>query len=127
MASYQAGIENSIARTTFGAISELLISALNLFYKISRNYGVAIILLAVLIALVLYPLTLKSFRSMKEMQILQPKMDRLRKEYKDSPQKLNKEIMELYKKHKVNPFGGCLPMLLQMPVFIALYQPFSRA
>jgi YidC/Oxa1 family membrane protein insertase len=64
---------------------------------------------------------------MKQMQLVQPKVDRLRKEYKDNPQKLNKEMLELYKKHKVNPFGGCLPMLLQMPIFIALYQALMRA
>jgi len=100
---------------------------LNFLYSVFRNYGVAIILLAILISLLMYPLTMKSFKSMKEMQVLQPKIEKLRKDLKDNPQKLNKEIMELYKKHKVNPFGGCLPMVLQMPVFIALYQAFSRA
>jgi len=127
MATYNAGIEKSINIGTFGDISRLLIWILNTFYNITRNYGVAIILLAILVSVILYPLTLKSFKSMKQMQIVQPKMDKLRKEHKDNPQKLNKEIMELYKKHKVNPFGGCLPMLLQMPIFIALYQAFSRA
>lgn len=127
MASYNVGIEKSINLGTFEAISKALLWLLDVFYKISGNYGVAIILLASLVFIILYPLTLKSFKSMKEMQILQPKIDRLRKDHKDNPQKLNKEIMELYKKHKVNPFGGCLPMLLQMPIFIALYQAFSRA
>lgn len=64
---------------------------------------------------------------MRQIQLLQPKIDKLRKEFKDNPQKLNKEIMEMYKKYKVNPFGGCLPMLLQMPIFIALYQALIRA
>jgi YidC/Oxa1 family membrane protein insertase len=64
---------------------------------------------------------------MKEMQILQPKIEALRKELKDNPQKLNKEIMELYKEHKVNPLGGCLPLLLQMPIFFALYQALIRS
>lgn len=63
---------------------------------------------------------------MKEMQVLQPKVEVIRKTYKDNPQRMNKEIMELYKEHKVNPFGGCLPLLLQMPIFIALYQVQSR-
>ena len=127
MASYGAGIEKSINLSTFAAISNALIWFLNIFHKISGNYGIAIILLSILVSFALYPFTMKSFKSMKEMQILQPKIDRLRKDHKDNPQKLNKEIMELYKKHKVNPFGGCLPMLLQMPIFIALYQAFSRA
>ena len=64
---------------------------------------------------------------MKEMQALQPKIEELRKAYKDNPQKLNKEIMQLYKEHKVNPFGGCLPLILQMPIFFALYQALMRS
>ena len=127
MATYNVGIEKSVNIGMFGDISRLLIWILNTLYNITRNYGIAIILLAILVSIILYPLTLKSFKSMKQMQIVQPKMEKLRKEYKDNPQKLNKEIMELYKKHKVNPFGGCLPMLLQMPIFIALYQAFIRA
>jgi YidC/Oxa1 family membrane protein insertase len=66
-------------------------------------------------------------RSMKEMQVLQPKIEELRKVYKDNPQKLNKEILELYREHKVNPFGGCLPLILQMPIFFALYQVLMRS
>ena len=64
---------------------------------------------------------------MRKMQEIQPKMENLRSEHKDNHQKLNKEMMELYKKHKVNPMGGCLPMLLQMPIFIALYQTLMRS
>ena len=64
---------------------------------------------------------------MREMQAIQPKVEELRKQYKDNPQKLNKEIMELYKLHKVNPLGGCLPLLLQMPIFFALYQALMRS
>ncbi len=127
MSLHQAGIENSISLGIFGDISKLLLYTLKFFYRTSHSYGFAIILLAVLISLLLYPLTMKSIKSMKEMQLLQPKMDKLRKEHKDSPQKLNKEMLELYKKHKVNPFGGCLPMLLQMPIFIALYQALNKA
>jgi YidC/Oxa1 family membrane protein insertase len=66
-------------------------------------------------------------RSMKEMQGLQPHIEELRKKYKDNTQKFNKEVMELYKEHKVNPFGGCLPLLLQMPIFFALYQTLMRS
>jgi len=66
-------------------------------------------------------------KSMKEMQILQPKMDQLRKTYGDNSKKLNEEMMKLYKDHKVNPFSGCLPMILQIPIFISLYQVLSRS
>jgi len=127
MSGYGAGIEKSINMGIFSDISNILLSSLKFLYKLTHNYGVAIILLALIISILLYPLTLKSVKSMKQMQLIQPKMDKLRKELKDNPQKLNKEIMELYKKNKVNPFGGCLPMLLQMPIFIALYQAFMRA
>ena len=64
---------------------------------------------------------------MKDMQVLQPRIEELRKTYKDNPQKLNKEIMELYREHKVNPFGGCLPLVLQMPIFFGLYQGLMRS
>ncbi len=127
MAAHQIGIENSLHFGVFGIISELLLSGLNLFYKIFHNYGIAIICLAFLTSILLYPLTFKSAKSMRQMQLLQPKISRLQQEHKGNPQKLNKEMLELYKKHKVNPFGGCLPLLLQMPVFIALYQALSRA
>jgi len=74
----------------------------------------------------MFPLSVKSMLSMKKMQALQPKIEELRAKHKENPQKLNTEIMELYKREKVNPFGGCLPMLLQIPVFFALYQLLMR-
>ncbi len=111
----------------FDIISHILLQALDLLYKIVHNWGWAIILLSLLVYFALYPLTLKQMRSMKDMQAIQPKIEALRKEYKDNPQKLNKEIMELYREHKVNPFGGCLPLVLQMPIFFALYQALMRS
>ncbi len=111
----------------FGSISSALLKMLNFLNKVLGNYGLAIIVLTILVNLVLFPLTAKSLKSMKAMQALQPEMERLRRELKDNQQKLSKETMELYKKHKINPLGGCLPMLLQMPVFIALYQTLIRA
>lgn len=113
--------------TGLNNISLLLLDILRFFYKIVHNYGVSIILLTLLISAVLYPFTLKSLKSMQKIQELQPKIDSLRIEYKNNPQRLNKELLEIYKKHKVNPLGGCLPMLFQMPVFFALYQTLSRA
>lgn len=112
---------------TFDFISQMLLQLLQFLFNIVRNWGLAIILLSLSVYLILYPLTLKQMRSMKEMQILQPKIEALRKAYKDNPQKLNKEIMELYREHKVNPLGGCLPLLLQMPIFFALYQALMRS
>jgi YidC/Oxa1 family membrane protein insertase len=92
-----------------------------LVHEVIPNYGVVIILLSALTKLLFWPLTQKSFKSMREMQKLQPAMAELKEKYKDDPQKLNKAMMELYRERGVNPLGGCLPMLLQMPVFIALF------
>ncbi|MGB4520896.1 MAG: membrane protein insertase YidC [Candidatus Omnitrophota bacterium] len=112
---------------TFDIISQLLLKFLDLLYGIVRNWGWAIIILSIAIYLILFPLTLKQMRSMKEMQMLQPRIEELKKLYKDNPQKLQKETMELYREHKVNPLGGCLPLLLQMPIFFALYQALIRS
>lgn len=112
---------------TFDFISQLLVQLLAWIYKLVHNWGLTIIVLSVLIYFILYPLSLKQMRSMKEMQILQPKIEELKITYKDNPQKLNKAIMDLYKEHKVNPFGGCLPLLLQIPIFFALYQVLIRS
>ena len=108
-------------------IGRFLVGALEMLYKVFKNYGVSIIVLTALINLILFPLTQTSYMSMKRMQLIQPQMNKLREQHKKNPEKLNKEMMELYKKHKVNPFGGCLPMVLQMPVFIALYVALSKS
>ena len=86
-----------------------------------QNYGVAIILLTVLVKAVFYPLSLKSMRSMKAMQALQPQLNALRSKYRSDPQRFQKEQVELFRKHGVNPMGGCLPMVVQIPIFYALY------
>jgi YidC/Oxa1 family membrane protein insertase len=90
--------------------------------RLTRNYGIDIILLTILIKVLFYPLTKKSMASMKKMQDLQPIMAKLKEKYKDDAQRLNQETMNLYKTYKINPVSGCLPMLLQIPVFIALYK-----
>ncbi len=105
----------------FGFFSIILLHILEFFYGFVHNYGVAIILLVLAIRLVFYPLTYTGFKSMKQMQKLTPKINEMREKYKDNKAELNKKIMELYKESKVNPFGGCLPMLLQIPVFYGLY------
>lgn len=102
---------------------QLLANLLAYFYSVIPNYAVAIALLTLTVMLVLSPLTLKSTRSMLAMQKLQPEMKALQQKHKGGDrQKLNEEMMALYKEHKVNPVAGCLPMLLQMPVFLVMYQ-----
>jgi YidC/Oxa1 family membrane protein insertase len=96
-------------------------SALAFFYALVPNLGVAIILLTVAVMLVLFPLTAKSARSMLAMQRLQPEMKKLQAKHKGDRQKLNEEMMKLYQEHKVNPLGGCLPLVMQLPVFFALF------
>jgi YidC/Oxa1 family membrane protein insertase len=112
---------------TFDLIGHLLLQLLDILFKLVHNWGWVIIGLSVLIYFLLFPLSLKQMRSMKQMQALQPVIAELRNKHKDNPQKLNKEIMELYRLNKVNPFAGCLPMVLQIPVFFALYQVLIRS
>jgi YidC/Oxa1 family membrane protein insertase len=97
------------------------------FYGLVGNYGIAIVFLTILIKLLLLPLTQKSMKSMREMAKLKPMMDDLKKKYGDDKQRLNQEMMALYKSHKINPMGGCFPMLLQMPIWIALYRMLYSA
>ncbi|MFC1667111.1 membrane protein insertase YidC [Candidatus Omnitrophota bacterium] len=111
----------------FTSISLVLLSVLKFFYSISHNYGVAILLLTCCISLLLYPLSFKSLKSMRKLQELQPHIEKVRSQHKDNPHKLNKEIMEIYRRYNVNPMGGCMPMLLQMPIFISLYQTLMRS
>jgi len=99
-----------------------LLRPLQWLYGVTLNFGVAIIIITMIIKLIFYPLTVKSFKSMQAMQHLQPQMKRLQEIYKDDRQKLNEEMMKLYRDQKVNPLGGCLPMVVQIPVFISLYQ-----
>ena len=101
-----------------------LLKFLNMFIP---NYGFVIIVFSLIIKIVVYPLTRKSFQSMKKMQLLQPKITELKEKFKDDPQKMNKETMKLYQTYGVNPAGGCLPILLQMPIFIALWGLFQAA
>ncbi|MFA4889923.1 MAG: membrane protein insertase YidC, partial [Candidatus Omnitrophota bacterium] len=116
------GIENALQYGFLGSIGQILMNTLRFLHKVAKNWGISIILLTILINIVLFPLTKKSYKSMHEMQMLQPKIEKLRQECKNNAQKLQKETMELYKKYKINPMGGCIPLVLQMPIFFALYQ-----
>ncbi|MCS7235042.1 MAG: YidC/Oxa1 family membrane protein insertase [Armatimonadota bacterium] len=109
----------------FGWLVAQIAALLRFLYELTGSYGWAIIALTLVVKLVLHPLTRRQLRSMKEMQKLQPHLQALQRKFKDDPQRLNKEIMDLYRAHGVNPFGGCLPMLLQMPVLFALYRVLS--
>ena len=106
-------------------ISKLLLVVFTATHTVVPNYGLVIILLAIAIKILVYPLTHKSYESMAKMQQLQPKMAALREKHKNDNQRLSRETMKLYKEEGVNPLGGCLPMLLQMPVFFALYSVFN--
>ncbi len=100
---------------------------MNFVYRYIPNYGVAIIILTVLTKILFYPLTLKSMASMKGMQAIQPQVNAIRSKYKGDSQRVQRETLELYRKHKINPMGGCLPMVIQIPIFYALYLVFSLA
>src|ERR1043166_8421929 len=106
----------------FHAIAKPMASLLAFFYQLIPNYGVAIVLLTVVVMIVLTPFTVKSTRSMLAMQRLQPEMKRLQQQHKNDRQALNEAMMAFYKEHNVNPLSGCLPLLLQMPVFFGLYE-----
>ncbi len=114
-------LDSTIGFGFFGFFSIILLHILEFFYGFVHNYGLAIILLVLAIRIVFYPLTYIGFKSMKQMQKLTPRINELRGRYKDNKVELNKKIMALYKESRVNPFGGCLPMLLQIPVFYGLY------
>ena len=111
----------------FSFLAVPLLRLLKVFHGVTRNYGIDVILLTILVKVLFIPLTNRSMKSMRDMQRLQPQMAKLREKFKDDREKLNKEMIELYRRHRVNPLGGCLPMLLQFPVFIGLYQALSQA
>ncbi len=120
--AYGVGLEHIIDFGMFSIISRPLFWLLKFFYRMIGNYGWAIVLLTIVVRIPFIPLLNKSQKSMKKLQDIQPHMASIKEKYKKEPQKAQKEMMGLYKKHKVNPMGGCLPMLIQLPVFLALYK-----
>jgi YidC/Oxa1 family membrane protein insertase len=115
-------LDRSVNFGWFDVIAKPTLWLLNMFYSFCRNYGVSIILVTVLFKAVFWPISQKGLKSMKNMQKLQPKMVKIKEKYKGDPTRMNQEVMSLYKTYKVNPLGGCLPMVLQIPVFFALYK-----
>lgn len=120
------GFEKAFPIGILGQIGLILLALLNWLEGFTHNYGIAIILFSVLVTGAMSPFTLLSYRSMRRMQELKPQVDKIMAEHKSDPQKANKEVFALYKENKVSPLGGCLPMLLQMPIFIALFQAISH-
>ncbi|MBW1807984.1 MAG: membrane protein insertase YidC [Deltaproteobacteria bacterium] len=118
----EAGLSESVDYGWFSFLCHPMLWLLKVFFSLVGNYGVAIIFLTIVVKLILLPLNQKSMKSMKEMSKLKPMMDDLKKKYPDDKQKLNQEMMAMYKTNKINPMGGCFPMLLQMPIWIALYR-----
>jgi YidC/Oxa1 family membrane protein insertase len=122
LAKYDAGLEHIVDFGFFSILARPLFWFLVLLYGVVHNYGVAIIILTIVTRVPFIPLINKGQKSMKKLADIQPRMAEIREKYKSDPQRMQKELMELYKKHKVNPMGGCLPILLQLPVFFALYK-----
>lgn len=119
-------MENIIALALFRVkfLETIAVEILKFFNSIVGNYGLAIILTTILIKLILFPLSLKQEKAMQRMKDLQPELDKINKEYKGDKVKINEMTANLYKEKNVNPFSGCLPLLIQLPIFVALYYAF---
>jgi len=103
------------------ALAKPLGMLLKMIFDLTNDYGISIIVFTIVVKLLLVPLTLKQTKSMKQMQEIQPKLKELQEKYKDDKEKLNIKTMELYKEHQVSPFGGCLPLLIQLPILFGLF------
>ena len=119
--SYESIFQESFLGLNLRPLTYILDIMLNGLYNITKNYAWAIILFTLLFKIITYPLNHASYKSMRRMQLVNPKIERIREQYKDNPEKLNAEIMAIYKKEKINPLGGCLPMLLPFPLLIAFF------
>jgi YidC/Oxa1 family membrane protein insertase len=127
LGEYENNLKKAINFGWFDIIAKPLLITMDTIHDFIPNYGIAIILLTILIKLIFWPLGTKSYKSMNEMKKVQPLMMELREKYKDDKQRMNQEVMGLYKTYKVNPASGCLPLLVQMPIFFALYRMLYQA
>ncbi len=116
-----SGLDRSVDFGFFSPLAKLADSALGYFYGLTGNYGFAIVILSVILQILMFPLSWKSFKAMAVMKKIQPEMQAIQARYKDDPKRMNSEVMELYKRHGTNPLGGCLPMLIQIPIFFSLF------
>lgn len=122
-----SNLQNSVDFGFFGIVAVFILSGIQKVYEYIPNYGFAIIIITFLIRFVLFPLQYKSIKSMKNMQKIQPEIQKIREKYKDDQARLQKETMDLFRRTGANPLGGCLPMVMQMPVFFAFYQVLYNA
>ena len=122
LAATGKGLDELIDYGWFGFLAKPLVFLMKASNRVTGNYGIDIILLTILIKIIFFPLTQKSMASMRKMQELAPVLNKLKEKYKGDTQRVNQETMNLYKTYKINPLSGCLPMLAQIPVFIALYK-----
>ena len=111
----------------FGFVSEFLLWAMNSLNAVLHSYAAAIIVLTIIIKSLLWPIQNKATNQLRKMSLLTPKMTELREKYKDDPQKMNEEVMKLYREYGVNPFSGCVPMLIQIPIFFGFYAMLGSA
>ena len=128
--TYGRGFENIMKYSNIGLfdfVAKLMSKVMHLLHRFIPSWGICIVLTALFVYGAMYPLSIKGMASMKKMQSLQPEINRIKEKYKDNPQRLQKETMELYKENKINPLGGCLPLLLQMPFFLGVYQLLWRS
>lgn len=125
--SVEKTLDHTVNFGMFTILAYPLLKLLKWFHELTRNWGIAIILLTLVVRLCVYPLAFKSAKSMKHMQKIQPQINKLRERYKDDKQKLNEEMLTLMRTNGYNPMAGCLPILVQMPVFFALYQVLYSA
>ncbi len=127
LSQYKKGYEKVIDSGIFDPISKLILLLLNFLFAVFQNYGVVIIVFAIFIKVIFFPLSRQMIVSQQKMQMIQPELKKIQAKYKEDPQRLNQEMMHLYKTYKVNPVSGCLPLIIQMPIIIALYQTLNTA
>lgn len=127
LAQYGKGYDAIASGGFWGPISRAIMLVLNLMYSLIGNYGFAIMIFALLIKLIFFPLSRQMVISQHKMQAIQPELKKIQQKYKSDPPRLNQEMMHLYKTYKVNPFSGCLPLLIQMPIFFALFRTLTTS
>jgi YidC/Oxa1 family membrane protein insertase len=125
--TYNLDLEKTVDFGLFGFLGKIAFAVLTFFYKLTHNYGWAIIMITIVIQLLVLPLTLKSFRSAAAMKRIQPVIKDIQTKYKDNPRRLQAEMLNVYRSQKVNPLGGCLPMILQLPIFWAFFTMLRNA
>jgi len=124
---FDLGLEEIAKGGIFGPIARFFMAVLESFNRVLRNYGLAIILFALIVKGVFMPLSLNMVKAQKKMQMIQPEIKKIQQRYKDNPGEMNREVMAMYKAYKVNPVSGCLPLLIQIPIFMALYSTLSSS